>query len=137
MVNIKNNEGPKKVPLVYYDETGERHVVGDAAVEIKNGEVIALGQINSGLGDIFASGMSLEAFSISNHEATISPVQEASERLGVLRIDPKNKPHRTDTNPNGEVDRCDRRDIHGPHEWQREFGAYFNVYCPGNKGDKR
>jgi hypothetical protein len=47
------------------------------------------------------------------------------------------KKHVTKTNPNGAVSQCDRRDIHEPHEYQAEFGSYFNVYCPGNKGDKK
>lgn len=42
----------------------------------------------------------------------------------------------TETNPSGEIRRCDRRDLHPAHEWQAEFGAYFNVYCPGNDGSK-
>lgn len=42
--------------------------------------------------------------------------------------------HQTATNPTGRVLQCDRRDIHDAHEWQAEFGAYFNVYCPGNDG---
>jgi hypothetical protein len=44
--------------------------------------------------------------------------------------------HVTKNNPNGEVRQCDRRDIHFAHEWQAEFGAYFDVYCPGNDGKK-
>ena len=43
----------------------------------------------------------------------------------------------TRTNPNGSERQCDRRDIHDPHEWQADFGSYFNVYCPGNDGTKR
>jgi hypothetical protein len=42
--------------------------------------------------------------------------------------------HITKTNPTGEVRQCDARTIHEPHEWQAEFGAYFNAYCPGNTG---
>lgn len=45
--------------------------------------------------------------------------------------------HITKTNPNGAVSQCDRRDLHEPHEYQAEFGAYFNIYCPGNDGTKR
>lgn len=40
----------------------------------------------------------------------------------------------TKNNPNGEVRQCDSRKIHSPHEWQADFGAYFDVYCPGNDG---
>jgi hypothetical protein len=43
----------------------------------------------------------------------------------------------TKTNPAGETRRCDRRDIHESHEWQADFGAYFNVWCPGNDGTQR
>lgn len=42
--------------------------------------------------------------------------------------------HVTKTNPTGEVDQCYRRDLHKSHEYQRSFGDYFNVYCPGNDG---
>ena len=42
--------------------------------------------------------------------------------------------HKTSTNPNGSVRRCDRGAVHSPHEYQAEFGAYFNAYCPGNDG---
>lgn len=45
--------------------------------------------------------------------------------------------HVTRTNPSGSVQQCDRRDVHEPHEWQSEFGAYFDVYCPGNDGKRR
>lgn len=42
--------------------------------------------------------------------------------------------YKTKNNPNGEVRRCGGRHLHEPHEWQAEFGAYFDVYCPGNDG---
>lgn len=44
--------------------------------------------------------------------------------------------HVTTRNPNGSVRQCDSRALHEPHEWQAEFGAYFDVYCPGNDGTK-
>lgn len=37
----------------------------------------------------------------------------------------------TKTNPTGEVRQCERRGYHQPHEFQADFGAYFNAYCPG------
>lgn len=61
-------------------------------------------------------------------------------RLGdppVLHNRAEPEDHQTPTNPTGEVRQCDRRDIHDAHEWQAEFGAYFNVYCPGNDGKRR
>lgn len=42
--------------------------------------------------------------------------------------------HITSHNPNGEVRQCDKRVVHGPHEWQADFGAYFDVYCSGIQG---
>lgn len=45
-------------------------------------------------------------------------------------------PHVTPSNPTGSIGQCDRRDMHEAHEYQAEFGAYFNVYCPGNEGTK-
>ena len=40
----------------------------------------------------------------------------------------------TVSNPSGSVQDCTRRDIHRGHEWQAEFGAYYNVWCRGNDG---
>lgn len=133
MVKIKDGEGPQKVPLIYYDDEGERHVVGDAAVEIKNGEVIALGKIDWGQGDVFASGMSLEGFSISSSEP--SPVFEAARRLGPTSL--QHRQYVTDSNPNGEVRQCSRRDPHEPHEYEAKMGDFFFVYCPGYQGSER
>lgn len=39
--------------------------------------------------------------------------------------------YKTATNPSGSVQQCDRRAVHEGHEWQAEFGGYFNSYCPG------
>jgi len=47
------------------------------------------------------------------------------------------KQHVTETNPSGSVEQCDKRERHAPHEYQAEFGAYFNVYCPGNPPRKK
>lgn len=38
----------------------------------------------------------------------------------------------TRNNPSGSVQQCSQRELHDAHEWQAEFGAYFDVYCPGN-----
>ena len=140
MPTVNDGGEPVEVPLAYYDEDGGRHVVGKAAVQIKNGEVIALGQIDNPLiplfGDLFAGNLNLEGFSISAGPfPAVSPAEEASRRLGLLAR--ASREHVTDTNPNGEVRQCDRRDLHDPHEYQAEFGAYFNVFCPGNVGSQR
>lgn len=29
---------------------------------------------------------------------------------------------------------CDRRDLHGPHNYQANFGDYIDTFCPGNDG---
>lgn len=47
------------------------------------------------------------------------------------------EPHVTRTNPSGAVQQCARRDLHDAHEYQAEFGDWFNVYCPGNDGTRR
>jgi hypothetical protein len=138
MVRINEGEEPQKVPLVYYDVEGERHVVGEAAIQIKNGEIIALGQIrDSVVPDLILKeligGVNLEGFSIGPFR--VPPAEEAARRLGPLSL--KHREHITETNPNGEVRQCDRRDLHEPHEYQAEFGAYFNVFCPGNVGSQR
>jgi hypothetical protein len=39
--------------------------------------------------------------------------------------------HKTATNPNGSTQQCHQRKVHKGHEWQAEFGAYFNVWCKG------
>lgn len=142
----------KTVPLVYYDEDNVRHVVGEAEVEIKNGEIIAEGKITE---DFFGmQGVTtrqallglpnLVGISFGPDDARVitepvkpfepSLAEKAAMRLGPLGRGTKD--HITDKNPNGEVRQCDRRDIHKPHEYQADFGAYFDVYCPGNQGDK-
>lgn len=122
MVQIENNGPSKKVPLYYYDKYGEKHLVGEADVEIKNGEVSVRGHIQEEVeGDVIVrelmNASNLEAFSIS------VPTIAATS-------------HVTKTNPNGAVQRCPARHIHAEHEWQAEFGGYFNVYCPGNDGSR-
>jgi hypothetical protein len=139
MVHVSEGDEPIEVPLAYYDENGDRHIVGKAAVQIKNGEVIALGQINAEspisreirqqLGS-----MNLETFSIGPFVG-LPPAEEASRRLSPYSL--ASRTHVTDSNPNGEVRQCNRRDLHEPHEYQAEFGAYFDVYCPGNTGSQR
>ena len=135
MVSIKDGDEPVKVPLVYYDESGERHVVGDAAVQIKNGEVITVGSIKKSSLDVSVTNINLEAFSISAGPYQASPADEAARRLGPLSM--QNRTHVTATNPDGAVSQCPRRDLHAPHEYQSKFGAYFNDYCPGNTGSER
>jgi hypothetical protein len=135
MVTIEEGGPAGTVPLVYYDENGNRYIVGEAEVQLIKGELIALGKYNhipeaTGIGEI-----GIESFSVSIGPFKESLAEEASARLGPLRLD--NRAHITDTNPNGEVRQCDRRDLHEPHEYQAEFGAYFNVYCPGNVGSQR
>lgn len=61
------------------------------------------------------------------------PMGDAVERV----VDGLLGTHVTPSNPSGSVQQCTRRDIHEGHEWQAGFGAYFNVYCPGNDGTKR
>lgn len=51
MVQIIEGGEPEKVPVVYYDSQGNRHVLGEAAVQVKNGEVIALGKLDGVLPD--------------------------------------------------------------------------------------
>lgn len=50
-----------------------------------------------------------------------------SERSGRRLKKPK-------PNPPMESRQCDRRDVHGPHDYQAEFGAYVDTHCPGNDG---
>jgi hypothetical protein len=146
MVKIENGKEPEKVPLIYYDKYGERHVIGDAAVQIRDGEVIAVGKIEPEItGDLITGevlqGINLEAFSMSVSPKEMyvipapNPADVAARRLGPLSLE--NRKYVTDTNPNGAVKQCNRRDLHEPHEYQAEFGAYFNVYCLGNEGSKR
>lgn len=148
MVHIHEGDEPVKVPLVYYDENGEKHIVGEAAVQIKNGEVIALGQIQNNDIDMSLGGVNLEGFSISNpadkhyvlpdidpaqYQAT--PADISARRLGPLSL--QSKVHVTDTNPDGSVSQCPRLDLHAPHEWPSPDGGYFNRFCEGNVGSER
>lgn len=45
------------------------------------------------------------------------------------------KEHVTKTNPTGFVSQCDRKEVHVGHEYQDQFGGYFNAYCLGIKSD--
>jgi hypothetical protein len=155
MVHISESDEPVKVPLVYYDQYGERHEVGSAAVQIKDGEVIAVGKIvedveHDAIIREILGGINLEAFSISHVSSqklysipapdptpylVDSPADEARRRLSPLGMEKRE--HVTAKNPNGEVRQCERKYLHGPHEWQAEFGAYFDVYCPGINTETR
>lgn len=131
MAQISEGDEPQKVPLVYYDEEGERHIVGEAAVQIKNGEVIALGKLTdkvqlSDTSGISIGGLGIEAFSIG---VGPTPIEEASARLGILRKGQRE--HVTQRNPSGEAKVCDRAHVHGPHEWYVHPADFFTVHCPG------
>ena len=131
MVQVSEGGEPQKVPLVYYDEEGERHVVGEAAVQIQHGEVIALGKITDKVrfnetSGISIGGLGIEAFSM---DFGPTPVEEASARLGILRKGLSQ--HVTQRNPSGEVKTCERAYLHGPHEWHVHPADFFAVYCPG------
>lgn len=60
---------------------------------------------------------------------------ESSKTTPRHRAEPES--HVTKSNPSGAVRQCERRDLHEPHEYQPEIGAWFDVYCPGNDGSKR
>lgn len=131
MVNIREGDEPQKVPLVYYDEAGERHVVGEAAIQINNGEVIALGKLTDKLhlndtSGISIGGLGIEAFSVG---VGPTPIEEASARLGILRK--SRNEHVTHRNPSGEVKECPRGNVHVSHEWRIHPADLFVVYCPG------
>lgn len=65
MVHIIEGGEPGKVPLVYYDKEGNRHVVGEAAVQVNNGEVIAVGKLDGVLpDDIPELSVSMGPFSV-------------------------------------------------------------------------
>lgn len=135
MVTIREGDEPAKVPIVYYDKGGNRKVVGEAAVQIKNNEVIALGQLTekarlNATSGISISGLSFEAFSM---EVGPTPIEEASARLGILRTGRND--HVTPRNPSGEAKVCGRRDRHANHEWYVHPADFFTVYCPG-KGNQ-
>lgn len=132
MVKISEGEGPQKVPLVYYDMDGNRTVVGEAAIQIQNGEVIALGKLSRGDLNFSVSNLSLEAFSIDTSKAGVyepSPAERASARLGVLSRGDRR--YATNRNPDGNVRPCTRDDTHSPHEYPLHPADFFDVYCPG------
>lgn len=135
MVKIEDGGPAEKVPLVYYDENGVRHVVGEAAVQLVKGELIALGKYRDIPGATNVGEIGLESFSVALGPFNGSPAEEASRRLGPLGL--KNRSLITENNPDGESRQCERRDLHDPHEYQPEFGAYFFTYCPGNTGSQR
>lgn len=145
MVQISEGGEPVKVPLAYYDKYGERSVVGEAAVQIKNGEVIVVGKIEAEVdGDVIQreilGGINLESFSMSVDpftSATPSTAFDAARRLGPLARTPGSTKHFTDSNPNGEIRQCNRQEFHDPHEWSPGTSSVFNVYCLGYQGSER
>lgn len=46
MVHIENEGPPANVPLVYYDRNGTRHVVGEATVALRQGQLRIVGALN-------------------------------------------------------------------------------------------
>lgn len=127
MVSISEGGEPQRVPLVYYNDKGEREIIGEAAVQIQNGEVIALGKLNkSDAIGISIGGISIEAPSVGFGP---TPIEEASARLGILRKG--RSEHVTQRNPSGEVQVCDRTNVHAGHEWFAHPADFFTVYCPG------
>jgi hypothetical protein len=138
MVRISEGEEPQKVPLVYYDVEGERHVVGEAAIQIKNGEIIALGQIrDSVVPDLILKeligGVNLEGFSIGPFR--VPPAEEAARRLGPLSL--KHREHITETNPNGEVRQCTDEICMNHTNTKQNLGHISMSICPGNVGSQR
>lgn len=123
MVHIEDGGSAKKVPLVYYDEEGNRHVVGNADAQIVNGELQVTGHLESNRVGMEMGEMHIEAFSIDELKPSTGALYSRND-------------HVTKTNPTGSVQQCDKRHIHAAHEWQNEFGGYFNVYCPGNDGTR-
>lgn len=131
MVKVTEGGDPQKVPLVYYDEDGNRTIVGEAAVQLVNGEVIALGQLTEKIPLIETNGLSLNGLGMESFSVDVgpTPIEEASARLGMLRQGQPN--HVTARNPNGEVKPCARIAVHPPHEWYIHPADFFAVYCPG------
>lgn len=64
MVRIEEGAPPEKVPLTYYDKQGKRHVVGDAEVTLRNGQISVLGTYKDTPAATEIPGMNLEGFSI-------------------------------------------------------------------------
>lgn len=79
MVHIEDGDPPKKVPLVYYDKDGMRHVVGDADVTLRDGTLTVLGHYENTPGATEIPGMNLECFSIDAQEIKGSDIHVASD----------------------------------------------------------
>lgn len=138
MVQINEGDEPVELPITYFDEaTGEKVVVGKAAVQVKNGEVIALGQLNVQGADILKGGqIDVEAMMLSvGPFREPSPAERAAVRMGPLGL--KHREYVTQTNPDGATEHCPRRDLHDPHEWKAQRTDIFSVYCPGYVGSGR
>lgn len=64
MAKIEDGGPPQVVPLVYYDENGERHVVGAASVQLVRGQLQAVGKYDHIPGATEIDSLNLEAFSL-------------------------------------------------------------------------
>lgn len=71
----------------------------------------------------------------SDAEDFEDPTEEGSS-LEVETDAPTSATHVCHKDVRGEPQQCDSRALHGPHDYQAEFGAYFLTHCDGNNGSK-
>lgn len=65
MVKIEDGGPAQTVPMVYYDEDGERHVVGNARVQLVLGQLQAVGSYTNIPGCTGVGAVNLESFSVT------------------------------------------------------------------------
>lgn len=68
MVHIEEGGAPGNVPLVYYDKDGNRKVVGEATVALRQGQLRIVGVFNDIPEATALAHISVDGFSIPNSE---------------------------------------------------------------------
>jgi hypothetical protein len=71
MVKIEEGGAPGNVPLVYYDKDGNRKVVGEATVALRQGQLRVVGVFNDIPEATGLAHISLDGFSIPNSEEAV------------------------------------------------------------------
>lgn len=130
MVRIEEGGPAELVPLVYYDEMGKRHVVGDALVSLRQGRLSVNADYKDFPGATEIPGMNLEAFSIDApsinggdiHVASDLEPQELAERT-LTAFQRYQRRGLSSGEEGAPSQKCPRKDLHGSHNWTSDVGV--------------
>lgn len=76
MVHIEEGGAPGNVPLIYYDKDGNRKVVGEATVALRQGQLRVVGVFNATPEATYISALNLGGFSIGEPPEDVSDVRK-------------------------------------------------------------